>query len=168
MLSGILSDTVMLKSPTATGAEKKAIQELSSIAGLDWEAWGREMFEHAATLKGSEARQIVNGDFKTYEHRGVHIGIGQVEVVAFEEIPEVKKELVEVMESESTRRGLDWVLLLITNVLKEESILLCSEAPRFSEKLLYKKRARGEYELPGILSRKKQLLPEILGLLEEA
>ncbi|MBN2509929.1 MAG: putative manganese-dependent inorganic diphosphatase, partial [Spirochaetales bacterium] len=89
LLSGILSDTVLLKSPTSTKTDEQAIQALSAIAGLDWEDWGNEIFSHAATLKGTDPDRIVNGDFKTYEHKGIRFGIGQVEVTAFEDIHEV-------------------------------------------------------------------------------
>ena len=167
LLSGILSDTVMLKSPTATDADTRAIEALAEIAGVDWQEWGTDMFRHSATLKGTGIENIVGGDFKIYEQSGKRVGIGQVEVIGFEEVPELKGELLEYMGGEAGRKGLDWVLLLITDVLKQDSVLLATEPNGFKPRLIYTKTADGEYSLPGILSRKKQLLPEVFRVIEE-
>ena len=167
MLSGILSDTVLLKSPTATKEDVNAIEELAAIAGLDWREWGNEIFSHAATLKGADADKIIEGDFKTYEHKDVRLGIGQVEVTAFEEVPELKDTLLERMGRTGIEKGLHWVLLLITNPLKQDSMLLSTDPIGCTPVLIYKKETQGLYSLPGILSRKKQLLPELLRAIDE-
>ena len=109
----------------------------------------------------------MESDFKEYFEGGVHFGIGQAEVVTLEDVPEVKDELLAVIGTVRMKKSLDWVLLLISDVMKGESILLSSGFEAGEKKLIYKKTQDNEFYLPGILSRKKQVLPEILRVVEE-
>jgi manganese-dependent inorganic pyrophosphatase len=167
LLGGILADTVMLKSPTTTRAEERAVEELGKIAGVDWQTWGQDLFTHSASIKNREPREVLSSDFKEYSEGEIAIGIGQVEVVTLEDLPDVKKELVEELLKTKTRLNLDWVMLLVSDVMKGESILLSSGYTPGEELLIYERRGKHEFYLPGILSRKKQLLPEVLRVVEE-
>ncbi|ORC36206.1 hypothetical protein B4O97_06340 [Marispirochaeta aestuarii] len=167
LLGGILADTVMLKSPTTTEAERRAVEELGKLAEVDWKSWGQDLFSHSASIKNRQARDVVESDFKEYFEGGVHFGIGQAEVVTLEDVPEVKDELLAVIGTVRMKKSLDWVLLLISDVMKGESILLSSGFEAGEKKLIYKKTQDNEFYLPGILSRKKQVLPEILRVVEE-
>ena len=167
LLSGILSDTVLLKSPTATDEDREAVSALEKLAGLDRETYGEEVFSQTAILHSEPAPDLVTGDFKTYTEFGISFGIGQVEVVTFAEVREVKGRLLEALESIGREERLDWTMLLITHVIKENSMLLSSSFPEGEKRLAYSRTSDHLFELPGVLSRKKQLLPEVLRVLEE-
>jgi manganese-dependent inorganic pyrophosphatase len=167
LLSGILSDTVILKSPTTTQQDIDAVTELAKIAELDYEKHGVEMFSSTDSLKSRDAGDIINTDFKVFSEYGRTIGIGQVEVVNLEELDEVREKLLSGLEDVKQAKGLIWSMLLVTDIIKEESVLLSSGYDPGEKLLSYKKTDDRRFFLPGVLSRKKQLLPEVLRVLEE-
>jgi manganese-dependent inorganic pyrophosphatase len=167
LLAGILSDTVMLKSPTTTGEDRSALGKLEEIAGIDAMKFGEEMFSQTVILRTAQPKKLITADFKSYSEYGYDVGIGQVEVVTLEDVDEIKTKYRKALEGVRKEMGLDWVMLLITNVLKENSMLLSTDFPGAENSLVYKKHSPHFYRLPGVLSRKKQLLPEILRVLEE-
>ncbi len=167
LLSGILSDTVILKSPTSTQEDRIVVDDLCKILETSYQEFGERLFSKTTVITEADPIKIVNGDFKMYEEFGCKVGIGQVEVTTLENVDEVKERFISTLEKEKSSHGLDWALLLITNVLKENSVLLLTDFPKAEQNLVYKKESTGKYLLPDILSRKKQLLPEILRVLEE-
>ena len=167
LLGGILADTVMLKSPTTTAAEHAAVEELGRLAGVDWRTWGQDLFSHSASIRNREPREIVETDFKEYDEGGIRFGIGQAEVVTLEDLPEVKQDLLAALRETSRERNLDWIMLLVSDVMKGESILLTDGFPAGDEALIYEQSSENEFYLPDILSRKKQLLPEVLRVVDE-
>ena len=167
LLSGILSDTVILKSPTTTDWDRAAVEKLSEIAGVDYRVYGEQMFAQGLTLKNQKPKELIFADYKEYTEKGFHIGIGQLEVLNLSEVDTVKSELLPALNEGAAEKKLDWLMLLITNVTNGNSLLLSSDFPGGEENLLYEKEGENLYNLPGILSRKKQLLPEILRVLEE-
>ncbi|WP_027389461.1 putative manganese-dependent inorganic diphosphatase [Chrysiogenes arsenatis] len=167
LLSGVLADTVIMKSPTTTTEDVAAIQELSVLAGVDAQVYGRELFAATDGLKQREPRQAVTADFKMFTEFGVKFGAGQIEVVTVVDLPEVAPALFEALEAERLANGLDWAMLLITDIISEESVLLTTGYTAAEKLLRYPSRGDRQFSLPGVLSRKKQLLPEILRTLEE-
>jgi manganese-dependent inorganic pyrophosphatase len=167
LLSGILSDTVILKSPTTTKQDIEAVTELSGIAGVEYERYGVEMFSSTDSLKSRKSSDVVESDFKVFSEYGRKVGIGQVEVVNLEELEGVKQELNDAILKVRTSKGLDWSMLLVTDIIREESVLLTSGFEPAEKLLSYKQTGEKRFYLPGVLSRKKQLLPEILRVLEE-
>ncbi|MDR2884597.1 MAG: putative manganese-dependent inorganic diphosphatase [Deferribacteraceae bacterium] len=167
LMGGILSDTVILKSPTTTDEDKKALTELSAIADVDFMEYGLDIFKATDNLSARTPENIVNTDFKAYSEFGVNVGVGQVEVVTLGDLDEVSPSLINELERQKTLQHLDWAMLLVTDIIKEESVLLCTPFEHAEKKLLYRELSPGCFFLPGILSRKKQLLPEILRILEE-
>jgi len=167
LLSGILSDTIILKSPTATKQDVEAVRELAGISGLDFEKYGIEMFSSTDNLKSREPEDIINTDFKTFSEYGKTVGIGQVEVVNLEELEGVKESLLAALEKVKNEKGLIWSMLLVTDIIREESVLLSSGYAPGEKLMTYKQSGDRRFYLPGVLSRKKQLLPEILRVLEE-
>jgi manganese-dependent inorganic pyrophosphatase len=167
LLGGILSDTVMLKSPTATAADKTALEELAELIGADWRETGRAIFAAGDSLSARSPENIVSSDFKIYDERGVRFGIGQVEAVTLADLDDVREALLAELERHKSKHALDWAMLLVTDVISEESILLCTLFERGERLLSYRPAAPRSFYLPGVLSRKKQLLPEILRILEE-
>jgi len=167
LLSGILSDTIILKSPTTTDTDRRTVEKLSEIAGVDYRVYGEQIFSQGLTLKGQKPEDLIFADFKAYEEQGHRVGIGQLEVLNLDEIREIKGDLIASLDRETAPRQLDWIMLLVTNVTNGNSYLLTSTFPAGEELLLYEKMEPNQYNLPGILSRKKQLLPEIFRVLEE-
>ena len=166
LLSGILSDTVALKSPTTTEEDKIIAHELSQIANVDLKEYGREMFEITGTLNSRSSVEIVNADFKIYEEYGVKFGIGQAETVNLEILPEKKVEILSELENTKKNKQLDWAMLLVSDIINSNSLLLTTG--HACESLLpYEKNGKNGYFLPNVLSRKKQLLPTILSILEQ-
>lgn len=166
MLSAILSDTVMLKSPTTTDEDRLAIGQLANLAECDWMEWGNEMFTKTATLHSMSPMDVVTSDFKVYEQGKYKVGVGQVETMTLEDFSEIKAEFLEALKTVCLEKGLDWTMLLVTNVIKEESLLLMTDLDELEDRLIYKKQEDNLYYLPGVMSRKKQLLPEICRVIE--
>jgi manganese-dependent inorganic pyrophosphatase len=167
MLSAVLSDTIMLKSPTTTEEDRQAVVGLADIADCDWLEWGQEMFAKTATLRSVPPLESVKTDFKIYEQGKFKVGVGQVEALTLEDFNEMKERFLDALQEICTRQKLDWTMLLITNVIKEESLLLMTSFDELADKLMYKKLENNLYFLPGVLSRKKQLIPEICRVIEE-
>ena len=168
LLSGILSDTVILRSPTTTETDRTAVRDLENISGLNHEKLGREIFSHSPSLKNADPASIINADFKEYRERNLNIGIGQVEVTTLEDIENIKEVYITALENTARERGLNWTLLLVTDVIKQNSLLFSNTCPEAEKRILFRKIEDHIYNLPGILSRKKQLLPEVLRIAEEA
>ncbi len=168
LLAGIVSDTVMLKSPTTTQQDIVAVRALCKIASIpNFLAFGEELFSAGAVLNKADPKQVVEGDFKTYTANLVNFGIGQVEVTTLTKVDGVKEKYIQQLEDTKLKYGLDWAMLLVTDVMKEDSVLLSTPYPRKEKALIYPLESAGKYLLKGVLSRKKQLLPEILRVLEE-
>jgi len=166
LLSGILSDTVVLKSPTMTNEDIKAVDFLSEKLGIDYKEYGKKMFEASSKLKGRSPESIVATDFKIFEEQGYRIGIGQVETVNLMELSEIKQILLDEVKKIALVKNLDWASLLVTDIIEERSVLLTSGFSALDNMLIYNKLEENIYDLPGVLSRKKQLLPEVLRVLE--
>ena len=165
--AGIISDTVNLKSPTTTQEDIDALHELSRISGLDTDDYAMEMFRQLKALKERDPGDIITTDFKTYSQFGISIGIGQVEVINLREAEKMTELFSQALDTVAEHRSLDWTLLLITDVIKQNSILVSSNFPQGMSALIYHPLKVNAFDLPNILSRKKQLLPEILRVAEE-
>jgi manganese-dependent inorganic pyrophosphatase len=168
LLSGIISDTVIMKSPTTTQADIIAVEALCEIAKIsDVKKFGEDLFSAASVLNKADPKKVVEGDFKVYNESGIRFGIGQVEVTTLEQVDEVKENILSQLDKTRLHHSLDWALLLVTDVIKEDSVLLTTPFPRKEKALIYPQESPGKYILKDVLSRKKQLLPEILRVIEE-
>ena len=166
MLSGLLSDTMLLRSPTTTPEDRLYAPELARLAGVDLQEYGTLMLSLTASLKQTDPLQMVTGDFKEYAECGFRVGVSQVEVGTLADMDEVKANILAALERVCKERNLTWALLLVTDVTREHSVLLCSPWPAAAKEFAYKRLEDNIFDLPGILSRKKQLLPEILRILD--
>ncbi|MCR4676258.1 MAG: putative manganese-dependent inorganic diphosphatase [Sphaerochaetaceae bacterium] len=166
LLAGIISDTLILKSPTTTEIDRGAAEKLARIAGEpSVRQFGEKMFNQSESLSVRDPKKVVTSDFKTYNENGIKIGIGQCETPSVEDALLVTDKYLEMLDTVRTDSGLDWGMLMITDVLREHSILL-STVHSAERKLPYKLIKDNVYDMPGILSRKKQLLPEIVHVFE--
>ncbi|MFW5485667.1 MAG: putative manganese-dependent inorganic diphosphatase [Spirochaetaceae bacterium JB067] len=168
LLSGIVSDTVMLKSPTTTDVDRSTAEELVRIGKVeDFSRFCEDLFAVASVLKNEDERSVIESDFKTYREKTIMVGIGQVEVNNLAQVDEVRDRYIKGLEAVKREQKLDWTMLLVTDVRKENSILLCSSFLKDEKVLAYPLLDTQTYHLEGVLSRKKQLLPEILRVIEE-
>ena len=166
LLAGILSDTLILRSPTTTDEDIKSAGMLAEICGLEVESFGKELMENSSVLGRVSASEIIESDFKLYSEGDIDFGVGQTEVTSLARLDEVRAELIEALNNIKSSKKLDWAMLLVTDVIKENSVLLTTSFPEAESLLAYKKLDENLFDLPGILSRKKQLLPELLRVAE--
>ena len=161
MLCAILSDTVIFKSPTCTEDDKKAVAKLAKIAGVDdVEALGIEMFKVKSAVDGTPMRDLVNRDYKDFNMNGNKVGIGQLEVVDLSILDKVKDGLQAEIEKVKQEGGRHSVFLLLTDIMKEGSeMLIASADPSVVEKAFGKKPEGTKVWLDGVMSRKKQVVP---------
>jgi len=167
LLSGVLSDTVVLKSPTTTERDRAVVKELEKISGLDYRAFGEEIFRATASLKKLGAETAVMGDHKAFTTAGKTFGIGQVETIGFDEFYDEKDKLREVLQALMARRGFYLSALLVTDIVHGTSLFLAVGVPEVLYKLGYPEIAKDLFELKGVISRKKQVVPHILNVFNE-
>ena len=166
MLSGLLSDTMLLRSPTTTPEDRMYAPELARLAGVDLHEYGTLMLSLMASLKKADPLQMITGDFKEYAEGGFSVGVSQVEVGTLVDMDEVKANILAALDAVRKERNLSWALLLVSDITKEHSVLLCSSWPAAEKELAYKRLEEHIFDLPGVLSRKKQLLPEVLRIID--
>jgi manganese-dependent inorganic pyrophosphatase len=174
MLAGVISDTLLLTSPTTTERDHQAAERLarwafvggSPLAGETLESFGRQVLKVGAGLQTREPESIVNGDLKIYETAGYKFGIAQVEVTDLVEMDDELGPLEEALGDLRDQRGLDFTMLMVTDIVDSSSRVLLKDAPPSLSELPYKRLADGSLEARGVVSRKKQLLPAVLALLE--
>jgi manganese-dependent inorganic pyrophosphatase len=166
LLAGILSDTLILKSPTTTDEDRQSALELASLAQTDIAAYGSLLLSQMTVLKNADPARLVNADLKVYTESYCTVGISQVEVGSLDDIAECSDGLIMALNDLKKERSLGWALLLITDVIRGHSILITTGHPKAEKELIYSRTGEHTFDLPGVLSRKKQLLPEIFRVLE--
>ncbi len=163
MLSAILDDTVITKSPTCIEIDKKYINELSKLAGIeDWQTYGIEMFKIKSSVADMSTEEIIKLDFKDFKLKAGTIGAGQVETVDLSEIEARAEELLAKMEEIKNSENYHSIILMITDIIKEGSLVLVSSNNQEEiEKALGAKLKNNKVYIEGLLSRKKQLTPNL-------
>jgi manganese-dependent inorganic pyrophosphatase len=162
LLAAMLTDTVLLKSPTTTPADREVAAELAALLGIDAVEFGMEMFKARSEGQVFDAKRVVTADLKEYRVGDVATGIGQIEVVDPSEIMEHADEIRGVMEELREARGLDLVVLMVTDVVREGSEILATGKTRLVERTLDISMAGGSAWMPGVLSRKKQVAARLV------
>lgn len=163
MISGILSDTLCLQSPTTTEIDKKVVKDLANIAEIDYEKYAFDMFKAGTSLDGLTKDEVIKSDFKSFPIGDEKIAIGQVFTLdvdrIFDELDLYIKKLEEINEKE----GYKFIVLAITDILKNGSYLLFTEKAKNVLESIYKlEDIEQGYYVDGLVSRKKQILPSIL------
>lgn len=168
LLAGLLSDTVLLKSPTTTAIDQELALWLGGLAGRDPAAFGRSIFEASSALGAyPSVPALLTADFKEYEAAPWRFGIGQVEVVTLEEFHGRREALSAGLEELCRERRLHLAGLLVTDIVAQSSLLLVRGAVDLLELIAYPRLAPELFELKGVLSRKKQLIPHLLRAFRE-
>lgn len=175
LLAGLLADTLILTSPTTTPRDKQAAERLarwafvggSPLKGETIDSYGKAVLAAGAGLSNRKPEEIVGNDIKLYEAGGFKLAIAQVEVTDLVQLADYLGPLRKALDELKDRRGLDFVMLLVTDIVRGSSrLILSSNAPPILNDLPYPPLPDGTRDAPGVVSRKKQLLPVVLGLLE--
>jgi manganese-dependent inorganic pyrophosphatase len=162
LLGAILSDTVILNSPTTTGRDRAVTEYLEQVLALDATEFGREMFERTSDLTRVPAEEIVTRDAKVYDAGGEQtLRIAQVETVA-QTLEERRDELLQALEAVREREGHAVVALMVTDIMSKGTVLYASGEKAPLERAFGPPSDGQVFELPGVMSRKKQVAPKLL------
>jgi manganese-dependent inorganic pyrophosphatase len=175
MLAGLLSDTLVMSSPTTTSRDHEAAERLARWAFV----WGTPLADETITsfgervlaagtgLASRDPMDVVTTDMKKYETETLRFAIAQAEVSELYELNEYLEPLKDALQELKERRSLDFAMLMVTDVVQGDSRLLMVDAPVVLDELPYRPLADGTRLAEGVVSRKKQLLPVVLSLLED-
>lgn len=169
LCSAIISDTLMFRSPTCTPLDEASAKKLAEIARVDIEELALEMFNAGSNLKGKTPEEIIFLDFKQFTVNEIVIGVGQVNAMSTEELKEIKATVLPHMEKARKSHRLDMIFFMLTNIVTESSELLCCGLDARSKVIsAYDLREdTDDLLLKGVVSRKKQLVPTLVGALQQ-
>jgi len=169
LMAAIISDTLMFRSPTCTPVDKEAAEKLSSICGVEIEEFAIDMFSAGSDMGSRSPKEIFNQDKKKFQVNGHEFFVSQVNSMNTIELGEVKEKLIPYLNEKFSSLGVEMCFVMLTNIVKEDTELLC-----FGEKSL--EVAHAAFQLPndmreivlkGMVSRKKQLIPSIVTVLQQ-
>ena len=162
MASAIISDTLLLKSPTTTKHDIKALEELEKISGINIEEYGLEMLKAGTDLDDFSAEELINLDAKGLDKNGTKFVIAQVNTVDIPSVLKRQEELEKAIQNEIDKKGLSLFVLAITDILNSNSeIIALGNKKEAVEKAFNTKLENNRTFLEGVVSRKKQILPNI-------
>ncbi|HCX39758.1 manganese-dependent inorganic pyrophosphatase [Lactobacillus acetotolerans] len=164
MLSAIISDTLLLKSPTTTDYDHKAVKSLAKIAGVDYEDYGLKELKAGTNIDNKTEDQLISGDAKSFKLSGNQVRVAQVNVVDLPDAMKRKDAFLKAMDKSAKENNYDLFMLLITNILDSDSdaLVVGSDSAKAAfEKAFGKKLDNSEIKLPGVVSRKKQVVPPL-------
>lgn len=163
MLSGLLSDTLCLQSPTTTEIDKKVAEDLALIAGVDYEKYALDMFKAGTSLEGLTKEEVIKSDFKSFPIGDEKMAIGQVFTLDVDRIFDELDTYIEKLEEINNKEGYKFIVIAITDILKNGSYLIFTENAKSVLESIYKlDDIKQGYYVDGLVSRKKQILPAIL------
>ena len=163
MMSAIISDTLLFKSPTCTEEDVKAVKELAKIAEIDYEAYGMDMLKAGTDLSSFSIEEILNLDAKEVNLKSTKAIINQVNTASIPDVMKMKVELEEGMNNVIEEKGLDLFILLITDIVNSNSqVIALGKDSHLIEKAYNVTLEDNTALLEGVVSRKKQVLPKLL------
>jgi len=163
MLSGILSDTLSLTSPTTTEIDKKVVKELADFLEIDYHEFALKMFKAGTTLQGKTVEDIVNTDIKEFNNDDLTFAVSQVFTLDIDSVFECKQEYIDYINMLAKNKGHRLVLLVITDIIRNGSYLLYSDGASeiVADSFNFVEVEQGLY-IDGVVSRKKQIVPAIM------
>ena len=165
LCAAIISDTLMFRSPTCTLSDKMAAGALALIAGINIEQFAKEMFKAGSNLKDKSPEEIFYQDYKKFiAEDEINFGVGQISSMDSDELAEIKERLVPFMVSECGRHGVTRVFFMLTNIIEESTELLYyGEGSEEMARIAFHMESKeGVFDLKGVVSRKKQLIPALM------
>ena len=162
MLSAIISDTLLLKSPTTTDEDVAAVKELAKIAGVDYKKYGLDMLKAGTNLASKSDETLISQDAKSFDMNGTQVRVDQVNTVDLNEVFDREDGLRAAIEKQNKENGYDLFLLMVTNILNSDTrLLVVGEPQSVVEQAFGKKLEDNKMDLPGVVSRKKQIVPPL-------
>ena len=168
LLSGILSDTLIFRSPTTSDRDRVIAEWLASLCQIDAYLFGEELLHASPGIASRTADAILDGDRKEYDMGSAKVSISQVEVTGMQELPSRRDELFAAMDERRDREALDLICLMVTDVVTGTSLLLVRGEERLVSALPFSHTGEDEFDLHDIVSRKKQLAPALQSAIEIA
>ncbi len=164
----IISDTLMYRSPTCTAVDKAVAEDLAKIAGINVEELAGDMFRAGSNLSSKETSEIFEQDFKTFVMNDITFGVGQVNSMNKEELVELKQRLYPYMEEQLKQSGLQMLFFMLTDIVQESTELLYvgGNAQELIRDAMGVEPSGDSFILKGVVSRKKQLIPAIMTVLQ--
>ncbi|MGA3171421.1 MAG: putative manganese-dependent inorganic diphosphatase [Chthoniobacteraceae bacterium] len=162
LLAGVISDTLNLTSPTATVTDREIVEHLCKVAGVDAKELAAEIFAVGSPLLTMTPEQTIQADSKEYQHERGRFVVAQIEELSFSHLAEKQAGLLQALASRVSGQGLLFMALLVTDINTQNSRLLACGAEGFLTEIDFPQRAPNVWELQGVVSRKKQLLPYLL------
>ncbi len=168
MMSGLISDTLHLHGPTTTRKDAILLAWLSEIAGVNSKQLADEIFNSGSVILANPPEKIVRSDFKIYEEEGLRFAVSQVEELGFGNFWQHAKPIADALQGLRDEERLAFAALLVTDINTQNSLLLVKGDAGFIQRISYAHVEQDEiFDLPGIVSRKKQLIPYLTSLLKE-
>ncbi len=168
LMAGLISDTLLLSSPTTTQVDRALLPELAAIAGVDAARLSEQIFSIGSPLLTLTPQQAVAADCKLYQEGEHRFTVAQVEELTFAHFEEKRAALLEALGAHQQAEGLLFAALLVTDINTQTSLLLLRGREEFLATIDYPEQSPHVWELAGVVSRKKQLLPYLLGCLQKA
>jgi len=166
MLSGILSDTLILNSPTTTNIDRDAVNNLARLAGVDYKKYGFEMISYGTELNNKTKEEVLYTDYKKYSTEDGIVGLGQVYTTDIKQIDNEKEQYIEMLNNVSMINNYKFIALFVTDIIKKGTYVYYSDnGEEVLSKAFNREMTQGIY-LKGILSRKMQILPSILNVMK--
>lgn len=166
LMAGIISDTVILRSPTTTARDRELVAWLEELSGLDHLQFGRDIFSSCSGFTGhASPENAIRSDFKHFSAADTLFGVGQVEVVGFDEFFELKDSLRDALKRVKDEDRLHLAGLMVTDIYTETTLFLAEGKNELAHIMGYPQLEPHLYELKGVMSRKKQLVPHLMKVL---
>ncbi|APU71415.1 manganese-dependent inorganic pyrophosphatase [Companilactobacillus crustorum] len=164
MASSIISDTLLLKSPTTTDEDRDALKSLAKTANIDYETYGLEMLKAGTNLDSKTTQELIDMDAKSFDMNGNSVRVAQVNTVDVNDTLKRESDFVKDIKAENADKGYNLFVLLITNILTSDTtgvIIGDDNAVAKFETALDTKVSDNKASLPGVVSRKKQVVPPL-------
>ena len=169
MLSAILSDTLMFRSPTCTPVDEKAARKLAELAGVELEKYADAMFEHGGDVSGKTAAEVFNGDYKIFTSGEVRFGVGQGSYMTEKNRRAAQALVGPYLPEARAKQGLDYIFYMFTDVRNSgtELLMVGAGAEELVAKTFGVEVRDGMAVLPGVVSRKKQMIPRLINAIKQ-
>ncbi len=169
LCAAIVSDTLMYRSPTCTEYDRQTAEELAKIAGIKVEQFARAMFKAGSNLKSKEPEEIFFQDFKTFSINDVSFGVGQINAMTREELSDIKEKLKPYLEEATGKLNVNMVFFMLTDIISESTELLYvgGNAEELIENAFGIMPDEDSFRLEGVISRKKQLIPTLMAIMQQ-
>jgi manganese-dependent inorganic pyrophosphatase len=166
MMGGMISDTLNLNSPTSTAKDAEILRWLEGVAGVRANELAEMIFSSGSVILSARPDAVIRADFKIYEEEGVRFSVSQVEELGFTNFRNHQDQLAAALAKVRTTEGLYFAGLLVTDINTQNSLFLIKGDREFVSRITYQAVEHGDiFDLPGIVSRKKQLLPFLTSIL---